>query len=90
MTGLGRLAESSIKWGDYFDNGLSCAKTWDDAMKKAGDGNYDSMSTDKHYWTSSESSASDAVWLEVYPNSGLKLINVEKSLYGSIRPVLAF
>ena len=68
QTGLGGLAVSAIVWGSWFNNDHSAATAWETAMAKAGtkDTVYDSM-TDAYlfYWSSSESSAYNAVKVSV-------------------------
>lgn len=62
MTGLGGMSVSDIKWLSWFDNNHTAADNWEDALKKAGEDNYDSM-TDAYlwYWSSSEYSQRIAV-----------------------------
>ena len=99
QTGLGELDESSISSNSWYDNDHTAANKWETALAKAGDGNYDSMtSTILYYWSSSEVSAGKAVSLGVDAratgsgngfewNSGNK-----DSASGTrrVRPVLAF
>ena len=98
QTGLGALEESSIKWNYWFDNDHLGATAWENALKKAGEGNYDSMTPYLWYWSSSENSADYAVGLSVdardtgdrygffwdIPNKGLT------NSSSRVRPVLAF
>ena len=98
QTGLGALEESSIKWNYWFDNDHLGATAWENALKKAGEGNYDSMTPYLWYWSSSEYSANYAVGLSVdardtgdrygffwdTPNKGLTNVTA------AVRPVLAF
>lgn len=96
MEGLGELNESVIKWQTYFDSDHTCAGKWDEALAKAGSGNYDSMSGQYlWYWSSSESAADDAAYLFVssMTDSGLFWGRNTKNVsyvYDRVRPVLAF
>lgn len=99
QTGLGALEESSITWLNWFDTNHTAADNWEAALKKAGDGNYDSMTSEYlWYWSSSEYSANYAFFLLVYAtgtgehsgffwNYGGKELT---SSYKRVRPVLAF
>ena len=99
QTGLGALSESSITWYSWFDTGHTAAVKWENALKKAGDGNYDSMtSAYLRYWSSSEYSAGNAVSLHVdatdkNSNFGFWWYYLNKGYtysYLRVRPVLAF
>jgi hypothetical protein len=99
QTGLGALEESSITWDSWFDNNHTAADKWENAIKKAGDGKYDSMtSAILWYWSSSERSANDAVHLVVDAtvtgvDYGFYWIEDFKDRADSdrrVRPVLAF
>ena len=98
QTGLGALEESSITWNSWFDTSHTAADKWEAALQKAGSGNYDSMTPNFHYWSSSEYSTRSAVSLNVcatgtgggygfYWSSGNK--GDAFGLY-PVRPVLAF
>lgn len=67
MTGLGGLSESAITWGSWFDNNHTAADKWEAALKKAGEGNYDSMTPWLLYWSSSEYSQGYAVGVGIDP-----------------------
>ena len=101
MTGLGGLSESDITWRSWFNNDHSAATAWENAMAKAGTKGtaYESMTDDcLWYWSSSEYSGSNAVYLDVDATA----TGGEKGFYwdrdgkdGSddwyrVRPVLAF
>ena len=98
QTGLGALEESSIKWNNWFDNDHLGATAWENALKKAGEGNYDSMTPYLWYWSSSEYSANYAVGLSVDARDtgdryGFFWDILNKGLTNSssrVRPVLAF
>ena len=101
QTGLGALNESSITWGSWYDTSRTGVDKWETALKKAGSGNYDSITPYLWYWSSSEESASNAVILSVngtaaWGNWGFHWSDCPKSLGGSsdsasrVRPVLAF
>ncbi len=98
QTGLGALEESSITWNSWFDTSHTAADKWEAALQKAGSGNYDSMTPNFHYWSSSEYSTRSAASLRVdatgtggdngfYWSSGYK--GDAFDLY-RVRPVLAF
>ena len=99
QTGLGALEESSITWNSWFDPSHTAADKWENAIKKAGSGNYESMSAYLFYWSSSESTVSYAVSLSVDPTgtgagygfswSGTAYKNNAAS-DRRVRPVLAF
>ena len=98
QTGLGALEESSITWNSWFDTSHTAADKWENAIKKAGEGNYDSMTPYLWYWSSSEYSADGAVGLVVHASStggayGFRWYGSYKDFTGSnvrVRPVLAF
>ncbi len=99
QTGLGALEESSITWNRRFDTSHTAVDKWEAALSKAGDGNYDSMtSTYLYYWSSSEYSAVSAVSLYVDATGtgdgyGFSWYSNGKNLTGGyrrVRPVLAF
>lgn len=101
MTGLGGLSEGDITWLSWFNNDHSAADKWEAALAKAGTKGtaYDSM-TDAYlwYWSSSETSASNAVNLGVDARGtgdgcGFRWYNYRKDYTydnGRVRPVLAF
>ena len=98
MEGLGGLADGVIHFAQpWFDNNHTAVDKWEEALKKAGSGNYDSMIPYLQYWTSSESSAGFAVVLRVDArNVGTDygfLWDVGGKDYSEnrhVRPVLAF
>lgn len=99
QTGLGELGESSITWESWFDTSHTAADKWEAALAKAGDGNYDSMtSTYLFYWSSSEYSAYRAVYLGVDATATGDLHGFCCDRYNKgntdvkfrVRPVLAF
>ena len=97
MEGLGELAESTITWGEWFDNSHTAADKWEAALSKAGSGNYDSMTSEwLCYWSSSERSAFGALGLDVEPTgtgSGYGFSwspNSKDDDNHRVRPVLAF
>ena len=66
MEGLGGLTDGAPSWNSWFDNSHTAADKWENALKKAGDGNYDSMTSEVlNYRSSSENSADNAVCLQV-------------------------
>lgn len=96
--GLGGLSESAIHFGgSWFDNSHTAVNNWDDAMAKAGSGNFDSMKTPMlYYWSSSEFGTSTAVQLAIKANGmttshGFYWLSNAKNYSGScVRPILAF
>lgn len=99
IEGLGGLADGAPNFaGSWFDNSHTAADNWENALKKAGDGNYDSTtSAYLYYWSSSEYSASGAVGLGVDATGtdedyGLLWWNYAKNSTDEdrVRPVLAF
>ncbi len=100
MEGLGGLSDGAPNYGEsFFDNNHTAADKWEAALSEAGSGNYDSM-TSKFlwYWSSSECSADNAVYLSVDATAtgdsyGFWWDNDDKGNAGSrsrVRPVLAF
>lgn len=98
QTGLGALEESSITWNSWFDTSHTAVDKWEATLSKAGSGNYDSMTPNFYYWSSSEYSTRSAVSLNVgatgtgegygfYWSSGIK--GNAFDIYRVI-PVLAF
>lgn len=75
LEGLGGLSDGAPSFDeDFFDHDLTAATNWEKALEKAGSGNYDSMNhedniTDLRYWSSSESTAGEAVYLTVKPEN---------------------
>ena len=62
MTALGGLKESDIAWRNDFGYSDGAIDKWENALKKAGSGKYDSMIDDDYtFWTSSECSAEEAL-----------------------------
>lgn len=97
--GLGALEEGTIVWDPYFDNSHTAADKWETALAKAGNGNYDSMTSARlSYWSSSEYSYEYAVILIVDPTGtsaayGFRWLRGYKEIsysYNRVRPVLAF
>ena len=100
MEGLGGLSDGAPNYGEsFFDNNHTAADKWEAALSEAGSGNYDSM-TSKFlwYWSSSECSADNAVYLSVDAKAtgdsyGFWWDNDDKGNAGNnsrVRPVLAF
>ena len=101
MTGLGGLSESDITWRSWFNNDHSAATAWENAMAKAGTKGtaYESMTDDcLWYWSSSEYSSTNAVYLDVDATAtggGYGFYWDHEGKDGSddwyrVRPVLAF
>ena len=99
IEGLGGLDDGAPNIGSYFDNNHEGADKWENAIKKAGDGKYDSMTSDYLlYWSSSENSVGYAVFLAVDARStgtsrGFSWFNYGKDQMAPmilVRPVLAF
>ena len=99
IEGLGGLDDGAPNIGSYFDNNHEGADKWENAIKKAGDGKYDSMTSDYLlYWSSSENSVGYAVFLAVDARStgtsrGFSWLNYGKDQMADmilVRPVLAF
>lgn len=95
ITGLGGLEESNLTWNSWFDPTYSASKKWEEALKKAGEGNYDSIrDVELWYWTSSETSADSAVTVVVNNDSsyGLNVYGCPKYDYNRtrVRAMLAF
>lgn len=96
MTGLGGLSGDDIAWGSWFDNDHTAADNWEAALEKAGDGNYDSMTSWLWYWSSSEYSQNYAVNVEIRTSStgngyGFSVQYGSKASASSVvRSVLAF
>ena len=99
IEGLGGLDDGAPNIGSYFDNNHEGADKWENAIKKAGDGKYDSMTSDYLlYWSSSENSVGYAVFLAVDARStgtsrGFSWFNYGKDQKDPmilVRPVLAF
>jgi len=99
IEGLGGLSDGAPNLAEsWFDNNHEGADKWENAIKKAGNGNYDSMtSAYLYYWSSSEYSASGAVALSVDATDtgedfGLLWWNYDKDSTDDdrVRPVLAF
>ena len=99
IEGLGGLTDGAPSWGSWFNPNHEGATAWENALEKAGDSNYDSMIPYLWYWSSSESSADRAVFLNVNAtgtgstygfcwNDHYKDNTSESK--GRVRPVLAF
>ena len=99
LEALGGLSRSEIVWGEWFDHNHLAATAIENALKKAGTGNYDSVTDGlKWYWTSSEYTKK---WVVIL---GIKAMDTGStySLYWNhsdkvnsfytctVRPVLAF
>lgn len=65
MTGLGGVSENEIKWNSFFNRSHAGADKWEAALKKVGDGYYDSVTPYLWSWSSSEYSQSDAVHIHI-------------------------
>ena len=66
LEGLGGLTDGAPSWNSWFDNSHTAADKWENALKKAGDSNYDSMTSEYLlYSSSSENSVGFAVSLNV-------------------------
>ncbi len=98
MTGLGGLSKDDIQWMSWFDNNYTCSNKWEKALKKAGEGNYESMTEFLWYWSSSEYSDAYAVEVRIgtsvngveygfYMGNGAKSDKVSTN---RVRPILAF
>lgn len=99
QSGLGKLNEDNLTTGSWYDNDHPAANKWEDALSKAGSGNYDSMKSGSlYFWSSSESDGRHAWYLGVAANrpgsySGFKWTEEHKNSSGEnkrVRPVLAF
>lgn len=70
IEGLGGLSDGAPDIKVYFDHDLTAANKWEAALEKAGSGNYNSMNSGNlRYWSSSESTAGEAVYLTVKPEN---------------------
>ena len=98
IEGLGGLTDGAPSCNSYFDNDHTGADKWETALVKAGAGNYDSMISNLYYWSSSESSTYNAVYLLVDASGagtdyGFFWSGGNKGLTYTgyrVRPVLAF
>ena len=97
MTALGGLKESDIAWRNTFGYSDSAIDKWENALKKAGSGKYDSMiDGDYTFWTSSECSAEEALMLDIWvtqsPRGFMFMPTTKGTAYGNtrVRPILAF
>ena len=99
IEGLGGLDDGAPNMGSYFDNNHEGADKWENAIKKAGDGKYDSMTSNYLlYWSSSEKSVGYAVILAVDARGtggsyGFAWLDYGKDGTSDmflVRPVLAF
>ena len=92
IEGLGGLDESAILLGSWFDGKTAVGK-WEAALKKAGTGNYDSMTPELYYLTSSESSAGTCITLDINTTGDFAFRRDYKDFASEIfrvRPILAF
>jgi hypothetical protein len=100
IEGLGGLNDGAPNFAEsWFDNSHTAADKWENALKKAGEGNYDSMTSDlRYYKSSSEHSADQAVSLGVDATGTTNDYGISWSGSGKsnpsymdcVRPVLAF
>ena len=95
----GSTDDLTIKLGYWFDNNHTGVDKWEAAIKKAGEGNYDSMSANYYFYqSSSENDASNAILLGVDAMATGDVYGFELTLYPKttenddfrVRPVLAF
>ena len=95
MTGLGGLDESAIILGSSFGKNTAVGK-WEAALKKAGTGNYDSMTPNLFYLTSSECTAKVCITLNVHTTGYVDnfVFRRDYKNFASesfrVRPILAF
>ena len=97
IEGLGGLTDGAPNF-DGFDPERKGATAWENAIKKAGDGNYDSLTKEyAYYWSSSEYSFDCAITLivttEKESTNGLDWSYEGKNNKNSnffVRPILAF
>ena len=93
---LGGLDESKIEWRNTFGYWEGAIDKWENALKKAGSGKYDSMIDDDYtFWTSSECSAEEALMLDIWVTHSPGFIfmpTTKGTAYGNtrVRPILAF
>ena len=98
IEGLGGLPDGAPSWNKWFDPDHKGATAWQNALEKAGTGNYDSMTSEHlYYWSSSEYSDDLAVYLHVdatstgtYYGFDWSIANKNTVSYRRVRPVLAF
>ena len=97
MEGLGGLDESKIEWRNNFGYWYGVIDKWENALKKAGSGKYDSMNSERlHYWSSSECDADNALFLIINPDGDFRGFTFMPDTKGSqyistrVRPILAF
>lgn len=98
IEGLGGLNDGAPNFEEsYFDPNHTAVDKWENALKKAGTGNYDSMIAYLNYWSSSEYTENFAVNLVVDATGkgtsyGFRWGTNLKNETGSVRvrPVLAF
>ena len=95
IEGLGGLNDGAPSWGSWFDTSHTAADKWEDALKKAGSVNYDSMLPYLTYWSSSENSSLNAVVLGIDATGtgngyGFQWFRFGKNNDFRVRPVLAF
>ena len=97
MTGLGGLDEANLAWRINFDYRLRVVDKWENALKKAGSGKYDSMISEPlSYWSSSECDANNALFLFINTDGDFRGLMFMPDTKGSaylntrVRPILAF
>ena len=97
MEGLGGLDESKIEWRNTFGHWYGVIDKWENALKKAGSGKYDSMNdADYTFWSSTECSAEEALMLDIWvtqsPRGFLFIPDTKGTAYINtyVRPILAF
>ena len=103
MAGLGALSEDVIKWDwNTFDTDLTAVNKWENAIKKVGDGNYESMIGERLIYVSSSEVREkpwDAVVMQVSTGTGAgctfggnwkRYREPSYMIHRRVRPVLAF
>ena len=98
QTGLGGLPESDIEWHSWYDTPQMHLNKLEVTISNAGAGNYDSLTSDCYwYWSSSEYSNEDAVFLtikdaNVVDSGFIWYLATKTQSYTAtrVRPVLAF
>lgn len=97
MTALGGLKESDLAWRNHFGYRDGAIDKWENALKKAGSGKYDSMNDGNYtFWSSTECSAEEALMLDILvtepPRSFMFMPSTKGTAYGNtrVRPILAF
>ena len=93
---LGGLKESDIEWRNTFGYWEGAIDKWENALKKAGSGKYDSMNDGNYtFWSSSECSAEEALMLDIWVTQSPGFIfmpTTKGTAYDNtrVRPILAF